>query len=289
MPHECPNERAVQPPGSGHIRFIENRWWKERYCPSHRDSAGVVSCTSCFRLRVPESADIVALPDGRHTCLECLALLVRNTADAQPLYQNVLAWYRSKALPHREEPPFVLVEASALNDYSAAEGRGAAAPSAPVTHTRGICLSEHYDTLEAAQLSNDASGALFWLRRPVRLQRRRRVSVTAVLVLSGMAWTLTGAVLAHELMHAWLRMEGYEHLPLQVEEGLCQLMAYLWLEAQTPQVRVACTCGEVCCRCAAGSALLLCVLCCIAAGHSVCKQCTWERKQNGLSMCRRAL
>lgn len=247
---------------------MENRWWKERYCPAHRDSAAVVSCTSCFRLRLPGSNSIAALPDGRHTCLDCLALLVRNTADAQPLYQNVLAWYRAQGMAHREEPPFVLVEASALNDYSAAEGRGAAA-SAPVTHTRGICLSEHYDSVETAQLSGDASGALYWLRRPVRLQRRRRVAVTAVLVLSGMAWMLTGAVLAHELMHAWLRMEGYEHLPLQVEEGLCQLMAYLWLEAQTPAVRnpiascgVALPCLAVSCVCPHAT--------CVLSGSSSC-------------------
>jgi hypothetical protein len=46
---------------------------------------------------------------------------------------------------------------------------------------------------------------------------------------SGTAWMLTRAVLADELMHAWLRMEGYEHLPQQVEEVLCHLMAYQWL------------------------------------------------------------
>jgi hypothetical protein len=70
------------------------------------------------------------------------------------------------------------------------------------------------------------------------MKGQRQGSVTAILVLSGMAWMLTGAVLAHELMHAWLIMEGYEHLPQQVEEGLCQLMAYLWLESQQPKVRL---------------------------------------------------
>lgn len=32
-------------------------------------------------------------------------------------------------------------------------------------------------------------------------------------------------------MHAWLRLKGgFEDLPVEIEEGLCQLMALLWLE-----------------------------------------------------------
>ena len=58
------------------------------------------------------------------------------------------------------------------------------------------------------------------------------VQVTAILVLYGFPWLLTGTILAHECMHAWLRLRGVTQLPLQTEEGLCQLMGLLWLEAQ---------------------------------------------------------
>jgi hypothetical protein len=229
--------RCVQP-GSGHIRFVENTFWKERYCLHHRNKdASVVSCTSCFRLRSPDSPDIVDLHDGRQTCLACLELLVRDTKDAEPLYQNVLQWYRSLHMIHRETPPFMLVQHSALNAYSASEGRGSNA-GAPVTHTRGLCLSEWHETIEVATLRRDRAGRAVWKTQHVSMEGQRQGSVTAILVLSGMAWMLTGAVLAHELMHAWLIMEGYEHLPQQVEEGLCQLMAYLWLESQQPKVRL---------------------------------------------------
>jgi len=45
-----------------------------------------------------------------------------------------------------------------------------------------------------------------------------------------------GAVAAHELGHAWLAIQQYPHLPKQVEEGLCELIAYLWLGGQnTPE------------------------------------------------------
>lgn len=93
--------------------------------------------------------------------------------------------------------------------------------------------------------------------------------MTALLVLYGLPWLLTGCILAHEVctyggccscpmprlwscatlitsgmksrlsdrqqvMHAWLRLSGYQRLSMDVEEGLAQLMALLWLERQQP-------------------------------------------------------
>lgn len=63
-----------------------------------------------------------------------------------------------------------------------------------------------------------------------------RCQVTAILVLYGLPHLLTGSILAHECMHAWLRLSGFPHLSPEVEEGLCQLMALLWLEAQQSKV-----------------------------------------------------
>ena len=36
----------------------------------------------------------------------------------------------------------------------------------------------------------------------------------------------------HELTHAWLFYNHYHDLPLQVEEGMCVLMEYIWLKNQ---------------------------------------------------------
>ncbi|GFZ15043.1 DA1-related protein 2 [Actinidia rufa] len=43
---------------------------------------------------------------------------------------------------------------------------------------------------------------------------------------------LTGAILAHELMHGWLRLKGYRNLNPEVEEGICQVLSYMWLESE---------------------------------------------------------
>ena len=60
-----------------------------------------------------------------------------------------------------------------------------------------------------------------------------------------MSRLLTGSILAHEVMHAWLRLSGYPRLPPMVEEGLCQLMATLWLEQQPPEPEVGCSSFDV--------------------------------------------
>ncbi|KAJ0987835.1 hypothetical protein J5N97_006191 [Dioscorea zingiberensis] len=44
---------------------------------------------------------------------------------------------------------------------------------------------------------------------------------------------LTGAILAHELMHAWFRLKGgYRDLSPKVEEGICQVLSQMWLESE---------------------------------------------------------
>ncbi|KAK8954805.1 Protein DA1-related 1 [Platanthera zijinensis] len=41
-----------------------------------------------------------------------------------------------------------------------------------------------------------------------------------------------GSLLAHEMMHAWLRLNGYKMLDPHVEEGICCVMSYIWLELE---------------------------------------------------------
>lgn len=69
------------------------------------------------------------------------------------------------------------------------------------------------------------------------MQKRANARVTAILVLNGLPRLHTGAILAHELMHAFLHTQAISGLPPQVEEGLCQLLAYLWIERQHTVVR----------------------------------------------------
>ncbi|XP_020594981.1 protein DA1-related 1-like [Phalaenopsis equestris] len=34
------------------------------------------------------------------------------------------------------------------------------------------------------------------------------------------------------MMHAWLRLQGYGGLSPEVEEGICQVLAHMWIESE---------------------------------------------------------
>lgn len=61
-----------------------------------------------LRLQCP-GEQWIAIDGDRHTCLECLATMVRNTADCQPLYDDVLSLYASFGMPLPTRPPLLLV------------------------------------------------------------------------------------------------------------------------------------------------------------------------------------
>lgn len=59
---------------------------------------------------------------------------------------------------------------------------------------------------------------------------QRIYEVTSLLLVYGFPRLAIGATLAHEMMHAWMRTEGYNGLRLEVEEGICEVMAHRWLD-----------------------------------------------------------
>ncbi|KAK3030512.1 hypothetical protein RJ639_039542, partial [Escallonia herrerae] len=147
--------------------------------------------------------------------------------------------------------------------------------------TRGLCLSEEQTVSSILRRPRHSAGnrVMDMRREPYKLTRR--CEVTAILILYGLPSTrvtiaelekerlLTGSILAHEMMHAWLRLrviesgnylkksihtenlgykidcnchidseigstlcKGYRTLSQDVEEGICQVLAHMWLQTQ---------------------------------------------------------
>ena len=170
------------------------------------------------------------LDDGRVLCLLCLGTVIPNTASAQPLYDDILTFYQKSAMTLPVRPPLSLVDDSALN---AASNQQAPRADGPLFHTRGLCLTEYSQTITTT-IRPGGFTRNSWLPVPETKEVKmgpKRCTVTAILVLAGLPKLLTGCILSHECMHAWLRLSGYEDLPPEIEEGLCQLMALLWLES----------------------------------------------------------
>ena len=80
-------------------------------------------------------------------------------------------------------------------------------------------------------------------------------------------WPQMGAVMAHELVHAWLE-RAYPHgkLTHQENEGLCELMSWLWLQRLET---------EACCslpgRVRDCSTLFAPIYCAMSGAHLSCK------------------
>ncbi|KAL2607604.1 hypothetical protein R1flu_026177 [Riccia fluitans] len=214
--------------GAGLIEYRSHPFWQLKYCPAHEYDR-TPRCGSCDRIQ-PRDQTYVDLDDGRKLCLECLDSVIMDTKECQPLYYNVLKFYKHLGMNIEQEIPMLLVERQALNAARDGESHG----HRHTPETRGLCLSEEQIITSVYRKPSKSRGNKPFMVRTESQKLVRHCEVTAILVLYGLPRLLTGSILAHELMHAWLRLDGgFPHLEPEVEEGICQVMAHMWLHAQS--------------------------------------------------------
>ncbi|XP_024520541.1 protein DA1-related 1 isoform X2 [Selaginella moellendorffii] len=217
----------IPPNSSGLIEYRAHPFWGQKYCPLHEKDS-TPRCCSCERVEARD-ARFVSLDDGRKLCLECLDSAVMDTHECQHLYHEILDFYEGMNMKISQSIPMLLVERQALNEAREHERDG----YHHLPETRGLCLSEEQTVSTVYRKPKASRSNPVGSMRKESLRLRRQCEVTAILVLYGLPRLLTGSILAHELMHAWLRLNGYPHqLNPAVEEGICQVMAHTWLESQ---------------------------------------------------------
>lgn len=217
----------IPPNTQGLIEYRSHPFWDQKYCPVH-ERDGSRRCCSCDRIEtVDEKNQYTSLGDGRKSCSECLESNIMDTRDCQPLYRDILKFYRNRGMPIEQEIPMLLVKRPALNNAREAEkDEHIHAPE-----TRGLCLSEEQTITTVYETAPDEYGYLHPETEARKLTRH--CEVTAILVLFGLPRLLTGSILAHELMHAWIRLDGrFPPLENEVEEGICQVIAHIWLKEE---------------------------------------------------------
>ncbi|CAI9758760.1 unnamed protein product [Fraxinus pennsylvanica] len=210
---------------AGLIEYRAHPFWHQKYCPSHEHD-GTPRCCSCERME-PVDARYLILDDGRKLCLECLDSSIMDTHECQPLYLEIQEFYEGLNMKVEQQVPMLLVERQALNEAMEGEKNG----HHHMPETRGLCLSEEQTVstiLKRPKIGGHRIVDMF--TEPYRLVRR--CEVTAILILYGLPRLLTGSILAHEMMHAWLRLKGYPNLRPEVEEGICQVLAHMWLDSE---------------------------------------------------------
>ncbi|XP_004300585.1 PREDICTED: protein DA1-related 1-like isoform X2 [Fragaria vesca subsp. vesca] len=211
----------------GRIEYRAHPFWLQKYCPSHeRDRTP--RCCSCERME-PKDTKYLLLDDGRKLCLECLDSAIMDTHECQPLYLEIQEFYEGLYMKVEQQVPMLLVERQALNEAMDGEKNG----HHHLPETRGLCLSEEQTVTNISRRPKIGAGyrMIDMITETYRLVRH--CEVTAILVLYGLPRLLTGSILAHEMMHAWLRLKGYPNLSPEVEEGICQVLAHMWLDAET--------------------------------------------------------
>jgi hypothetical protein len=155
--------------------------------------------------------------------------------DVQTLNEN-----RGKldsALGHHAEEMATVVGVRGAHDENTSALQEGAPPFVPVRGEaviRGVTLSKCSEVrhLPSTRLSfvgnrNSVAGQLPEIFRVTQTR-----DVSAVLVLYGLPRDLTASILAHEAMHVWLKLNrGFPfRMPPKLEEGLCQVIAYLYLD-----------------------------------------------------------
>ncbi|XAR71979.1 hypothetical protein NMG60_11018453 [Bertholletia excelsa] len=211
--------------GAGYIEYKCHPFWSQKYCPSHEYDY-TARCCSCERL---ESWNVryISLGDGRSLCLECMESAIMDPGDCQPLYHAIRDYYEGMNMKIDQQIPMLLVERQALNDAIVGEKNG----FHHLPETRGLCLSEELIVPSISRRPKVGGHRLVGMRTQHQ-KLTRKCEVTAILVLFGLPRLLTGAILAHELMHGWLRLQGYRNLNPEVEEGICQVLSHMWLESE---------------------------------------------------------
>ncbi|CAN1224907.1 Protein DA1-related 1 [Linum grandiflorum] len=211
---------------AGLIEYRAHPFWLQKYCPSH-ERDGTPRCCSCERM---ESRDTkyLSLDDGRKLCLECLDSAIMDTHECQPLYFEIREFYEGLNMKVEQDVPLLLVERPALNEAMEGEKNG----HHHLPETRGLCLSEEQTITTVFRRPRIGPGYRFVDIRTEPYRLSRICEVTAILILFGLPRLLTGSILAHELMHAWLRLQGFSNLSPEVEEGICQVLAHMWLDSE---------------------------------------------------------
>ena len=171
-------------------------FWLEAFCQHHNEE--LQQCYGCGRL-VSEhlTNNGVRFEDGRTMCNLCRRTGIDSLRAAETLAQKVATIIANLGFTlSRASFPLRLVDQLELTQAG--------------TH--------------GEQINGTTQMAIETLNGEV-VKRE----IAAILMLHGLPAESFAATYAHELGHVWLFQQHFPELPLQVEEGICELFAHLWL------------------------------------------------------------
>ncbi|EFH70101.1 hypothetical protein ARALYDRAFT_891111 [Arabidopsis lyrata subsp. lyrata] len=186
------------------IEYNEHPFWLEKYCACH-DFDGTPKCCSCERLE-PKETNYVIIGDGRWICLECNESSIRDTYECQPLHFEIREFFKGLNMEIEKQFPLVLVEKQALNTAEEEDKIG----HHHEVSTRGCCFSEEVIITSVSRIPKMQSNNML-IEEIETVRPVGESKIISVMILYGLP----------------------RDLEPDVEEGLCQVVAHMWLESQT--------------------------------------------------------
>ena len=171
-------------------------FWQEAFCQHHSEQ--LEQCYGCGRLVSEDlTSNGVRFEDGRTMCNLCRRTGIDSLHAAKKLAQKVATEISDMDFRlSRTSFPLRLVDRLELSRAGTHGER--------INGTTRMAI----ETLNGEEVSRE---------------------ISTILMLHGLPAESFAATYAHELGHVWLFEQHFPELPLQVEEGLCELLAHLWL------------------------------------------------------------
>ncbi|XP_022762144.1 protein DA1-like [Durio zibethinus] len=202
----------------------KREFWNQYFCHRHM-SDGTHVCCGCMRLK-GTNAEYTGLGDMRKICSDCFATSITNATQKQSILDNVTEFFRLKDVEIQGYIPVFLVDRREMRRHTR---RGVnSGPIHPDTTVWGLTMfnsTENYAENVESLSRKRRDIVVGYKKYPLN-----HSSGITILILFGLPRIMTGAIMAHELMHAWLKQKGVRNLEPKVEEGICQVIAHEWLE-----------------------------------------------------------
>lgn len=212
-------------------------YFGEVYCKRHE---GVQNkCFACHRLEPLSTASnydkrFIQHQDGRHFCPNCNKTAVNKSSDAKSIYLSIVDYFETEmelTLPlGMRDVDIGTVDVQALNaqlmNQSSCHGNSDTDNNPFERPTNKSSATPHVPKRKQSHFGNTTRG----LTISSALNGERHVD--GIMILSGLPRQLASSVIAHEAMHVFCKL--HEEIPFRlepkVEEGLCQYMAFKYLE-----------------------------------------------------------
>ncbi|KAL8097488.1 hypothetical protein AgCh_030572 [Apium graveolens] len=156
------------------------------------------------------------------------AVAIMDTEASIPLIHEVFRFLKGINMKILEDFSIFLVdkkEYKRIDSELGGKNNPGYRPSGMTTYTAGFVV-------RSVARSYQRGDKIYVKEEVHKIQRKNKV--TSMLIVYGFPRLAMGATLAHEMMHAWMRIQGYSRgIPLEVEEGICEVMAHRWLDWYT--------------------------------------------------------